>query len=127
MVKVESSYKLLETMVNGKVEIIKVNTADAWNVFEFVFDGKKGVVNEGDDIQFITENGEQKKGNVLKISGKKEKTRIQILPEGMDYEEIWSVMSIKDGTLQVIGGTLEDYEAEEDKESDEEDDTEDDE
>jgi hypothetical protein len=120
MVKVVDSYKLLGTMVNGKEEIIKVNTSEAWNVFEFAFDGKKGTVNEGDDIEFITENGEKEKGNVLKISGKKEKTKIQIVPEAMEYEEIWSVVSIKDGTLKVIGGTVEDYEEEEEETEDEE-------
>ena len=118
MVKVIDSYKLLGTMVNGKEEVIKVNTSDAWNVFEFAFDGKKGVVNEGDDIEFITENGEKKKGNVLKISGKKEKTKIQIVPEAQEYEEIWSVVSIKDGTLKIIGGTVEDYEEDSDEDED---------
>jgi hypothetical protein len=123
MVNVVSSYKLLTTEIDGKEKTIKVNTSDAWNVFEFVFDGKKGVVSEGDDISFVTENAELKKGQIVKISGKKEKTKIQILPEACEYEEIWSVTSIKDGTLQVIGGTVEDYESDEDEdENDVEDD-----
>lgn len=119
MVKVDNSYKLLETMVNGQVVTIKINTSDAWNAFDYVYDGQKGTVNEGDDIEFITESGEQIKGNVVKISGKNEKTRIQIVPEGCDCEQIWSVVSIKDGTLKVVGSEMEYYEVDEDDKDDE--------
>jgi hypothetical protein len=102
MVNVTKSYKLIELLIDGKVKIIGIDPKDAWSVFEFSFNDETFVVNEGDIIEFITENGELKTGNILKIKGKKEKTKLQIVPTGMEHEETWSVLSIKEGTFKVI-------------------------
>lgn len=107
MVNVVDGYKLVGINIDGETKIIKINPSDAWNVFESVVETENGkvktTVNEGDTIQFVIEDWEIKSGIVNKITGKKEKTKIQIIPTGKDYEEIWSVVSIKEGTLKVLG------------------------
>ena len=64
--------------------------------------GKNITISEGNDIQFVTEQGEIKTGNVTKLIGKDEKLKVQILPDGKEYEEIWSVTVMKDGTLVLV-------------------------
>jgi len=59
-------------------------------------------IDEGNEIQFATEDGEVVKGRLTKISGKGEKTKLQIVPEDGQKEEIWSVMVMEDGSLNVI-------------------------
>lgn len=59
-------------------------------------------IDEGNEIQFVTEDGEVVKGRLTKISGKGEKTKLQIVPEDGQKEEIWSVMVMEDGSLNVI-------------------------
>jgi len=102
MINVTNSYKLIDMNIDGKEKTLKVDPKEAWNVFEVEFDGNTIKVQEGDKISFITENSEIKEGLILKVKGKKEKTKLQIVPTGMDYEEIWSVLSIKEGTLKVL-------------------------
>ena len=101
MINVTNSYKLIDMNIDGKEKTLKVDPKEAWNVFEVEFDGNTIKVQEGDKISFITENSEIKEGLILKVKGKKEKTKLQIVPTGMDYE-IWSVLSIKEGTLKVL-------------------------
>jgi len=102
MVNVVNGYKLIEVMIDGKVRVIPIDTKEAWNVFEFEFEGKTYKVNEGDIIRFATEDDEIKQGNLLKVKGKKEKTKLQIVPTGSEHEETWSVLSIKEGSLKVL-------------------------
>jgi hypothetical protein len=116
VVNVVNSYKLIEVTVDGKNSIIPIDTKEAWNVFEFEFEGETYKVNEGDIVRFITELGEPKQGNLIKISGKKEKTNLQIVPTGYEHKEIWSVLSIKEGTLKILSA---------EGENEDEDDTED--
>ena len=59
-------------------------------------------VNEGDNIQFVTEDGVVVKGKLKKISGKGEKTKLQIVPVGDQKEEIWSVVVMAEGSLVVV-------------------------
>ena len=98
MVNVTENYKLME--IDGEEK--KVNTSEAWNVFEFEYEDKITTVNEGDTIEFVVESGELKTGVILKASGKGEKTKIKIVPTNTPCEEIWSVMDIQEGTFKVI-------------------------
>ena len=76
---------------------------DAFKSFEILDENGKVIrVDEGDSIQFALESGEKVKGRVTKISGKGEKTKLQIVPEGGQKEEIWSVLVIAEGSLSVI-------------------------
>lgn len=59
-------------------------------------------IDEGDDIQFCTESGEIVKGFVTKISGKGEKAKIQIIPNGADKEEIWQLAVMAEGSLKLV-------------------------
>jgi translation initiation factor IF-1 len=75
------------------------------NVFKsFEVEGKEGTirVNEGDKITFCLDSGEFRTGVITKLSGKGEKTKIQILPENASCEEVWSVLVIAEGSLEVI-------------------------
>jgi translation initiation factor IF-1 len=65
-------------------------------------DGKVLRINEKNNIQFALETGEVIKGKLNKISGKGEKTKLQITPDGGQKEEIWSVLVISEGSLSVI-------------------------
>lgn len=75
--------------------------ADPYKSFEV--EGKNGTIriNEGDNVKFVTEAGEIVKGRVTKISGKGEKAKIQIVPEGAEKEEIWSLMVMVEGSLEL--------------------------
>lgn len=64
--------------------------------------GEEIRVDEGDSIQFTTEDGVVVTGKLTKISGKGEKTKLQIVPEGDQKEEIWSVLVMSDGSLEVV-------------------------
>lgn len=105
MLEVKENYKLINLNIDGNVRTLPINTSEAWNVFEC--ESKHGLikVNEGDVISFITENGEMKKGTVTKITGKKGNTKIQIKPQGMEYEEIWAVVDIKENSLFIAEDT----------------------
>lgn len=65
-------------------------------------DGEEIRVDEGDSIQFTTEDGVVVTGKLTKISGKGEKTKLQIVPEGGQKEEIWSVLVMAEGSLEVV-------------------------
>jgi hypothetical protein len=110
VINVVESYKLIDLEIDGEEKRLKIDTKEVWNVFESEFEGNTVTVNEGDKISFVTENGEAKEGLVLKIKGKKEKTKIQFVPTSCEYEEIWSVMSIKEGTLKVLGDEIDETE-----------------
>jgi hypothetical protein len=61
------------------------------------------IVSEGDKIQFVNEfTGEQKIGTLTKISGKGEKTKLQIIPQGSQCEEVWSVVVIAENSLKLF-------------------------
>lgn len=61
------------------------------------------VVSEGCNVKFTLENsGEVKTGTVVKFFGKDEGLKIQIIPSGEEYEEIWSIASIVEGSLKVV-------------------------
>ena len=59
------------------------------------------VISENDKVRFITESGEVKIGNVVKLIGKGDKLKIQLMPEGKECEELWSVLQIADGSLRL--------------------------
>lgn len=75
---------------------------DAFKSFEV--EGQNGTIriDEGDKIKFCTEAGVDKRGVVTKIQGKGEKTKILILPEGRECEELWSIIAMAEGSLDVI-------------------------
>jgi len=102
MVNIVDNYKLVNVFVDNLEKTVKVNTSEAWNVIEFEFDGNKTTINEGDEIEFIIDTGEKISGTLLKIGGKKEKTKFQIKPFMSECEQIWSITSIKEGTLKLI-------------------------
>ena len=64
--------------------------------------GEEVRIDEGDFIQFATETGELITGRVTKISGKGEKTKLQIVPKDSQKEEIWSVMVMSEDSLIVV-------------------------
>ena len=103
MVNVSDNYKLINLEVDGEDRIIQINTSDAWNVMEIQFEGKTIVINENDTIEFVVDSsGELKTGILTKITGKGDKTKIQVRPLLMDCEEIWSIISIREGSFKVI-------------------------
>lgn len=75
---------------------------DAFKSFETEDKNSKVVrVDEGNTIQFALETGEVVKGKLTKISGKGDKTKLQIVPEGGQKEEIYSVLVLAEGSLSV--------------------------
>ena len=109
MVNVTETKKLTKLDFNGKEIVVNAEDTTVWNQVTIEDDGNEIVVNEGDNIQFITDNGEFKKGLVAKVSGKKEKTRITIAFED-SHEETWSICSIKDKSLKNLSEDEEDKE-----------------
>lgn len=101
MINVVDNYKLVTLEIDGE-EVTERLDDKPWNVMEIEFEGKTTTVNEGDPISFVVETGELIEGITNKISGKGEKTKLQINPFGKEYEQIWSIVSIKEGTLKVI-------------------------
>lgn len=101
MVNVSDNYKLVNMEIDGEERTERLDEKP-WNVMEVEFEGKTTTIQEGDEISFVVETGEIVEGILNKISGKKEKTKLQINPFGKEYETIWSVISIKEGTLKVI-------------------------
>ena len=59
------------------------------------------VISENDKVRFITESGEVKIGSVVKLIGKGDKLKIQLMPSGKECEELWSVLQIADGSLRL--------------------------
>lgn len=112
MVDITDNYKLVNVFVDSTEKTVRVNTSDAWNVVEFEFEGAKTTINEGDEIEFIIDTGEKISGTLLKIAGKKEKTKFQIKPFMSECEQIWSITSIKEGTLKLLNSSSEDGEDE---------------
>lgn len=81
--------------------MVTVST-DAYKSVE-VLNGKRVVrIDEGDFIAFTTETGEIITGRVTKISGKGEKTKLQIVPKDSQKEEIWSVLVMAEDSLTVV-------------------------
>jgi hypothetical protein len=101
MVNVSDNYKLVNMEIDGEERTERLDEKP-WNVMEVEFEGKTTTIQEGDEIRFVVETGEIIEGVLNKISGKAEKTKLQINPFGKEYEQIWSVVSIKEGTLKVI-------------------------
>ena len=65
-------------------------------------DGKELTVSEGMHIEFSVNAGTEKVGILNKISGKEEKTKLQITPDGAQNEEIWLIAVIDEGSLTVV-------------------------
>jgi len=59
------------------------------------------IISESDKVRFITESGEVKIGSIVKLIGKGDKLKIQLMPEGKECEELWSVLQIADGSLRL--------------------------
>jgi hypothetical protein len=57
-------------------------------------------IDEGMKISFTTESGELISGKLTKISGSKDKMKLQIIPQDKQKEEIWSIVNIIDGSLK---------------------------
>lgn len=80
-----------------------------------VIDSEDGLltISEGDAIKFTIEStGEIKQGSITKFMGKDEKLKIQMIPTEQNYEEIWPVVAISEGSLKLV----EDNEDDEDSE-----------
>lgn len=80
-----------------------------------VIDSEDGLltISEGDNIEFTIEStGEIKQGCITKFMGKDEKLKIQMIPTEQNYEEIWPVVAISEGSLKLV----EDDENDEDSE-----------
>jgi len=100
---VDEKYKLIELEIDGNPRTLPINPSDAWNVIECQSeDGEVIKVNEGQKITFTTTNGEIKEGLLTKISGGKKNIELEIIPEGVEYKEIWESNVIMDNSLKVI-------------------------
>lgn len=58
-------------------------------------------IDEGMKITFAAETGEKISGTLTKISGKGEKTKLQIIPYGAQKEEIWSLAVMAESSLHI--------------------------
>jgi hypothetical protein len=58
-------------------------------------------IDEGMKIKFTAETGELISGTLTKISGKGEKTKLQIIPYGAQKEEIWALAVLQEGSLAI--------------------------
>ena len=70
-----------------------------------VIDSEDGLltISEGDAIKFTIEStGEIKQGSITKFMGKDEKLKIQMIPTEQNYEEIWPVTAMVDGSLKLV-------------------------
>jgi hypothetical protein len=86
--------------------MIEVNVDPYSSIIVVDSDGELLTVSEGDNIEFIIEStGELKLGSVVKFNSKKEKLKIQIIPTGENYEEIWPIVAIKEGSLKLVEET----------------------
>ena len=81
--------------------MVTVNT-DAFKSVEVLKGDNVIRIDEGDLINFATETGESITGRVTKISGKGEKTKLQIVPKDSQKEEIWSVLVMAEDSLTVV-------------------------
>lgn len=81
--------------------MVTVNT-DAFKSVEVLKGDNVIRIDEGDLINFATETGESITGRVTKISGKGEKTKLQIVPKDSQKEEIWSVLVMAEDSLIVV-------------------------
>ena len=84
-------------MVNVKVNPYKQMVVDSVN--------GDVTLSEGDKVRFVTESGEVKIGNIVKLIGKGDKLKIQLMPEGKECEELWSILQIADGSLRLYDET----------------------
>jgi hypothetical protein len=71
-------------------------------------DGEQIRIDEGNAVEFVTESGQAVTGTVMKIQGKGDKTKLQILPKMGEHEEIWSVVSMAEiwSVVSMAEGTL---------------------
>ena len=76
---------------------------DAYKSIVVMVDGEEVIISEGDKITFVSEfTGEKKVGVLTKISGKGDKTKIQIMPNGSQCEEVWSITVIAEDSLKLF-------------------------
>jgi len=80
-------------MVNVKVNPYKQMVVESTN--------GDVIISENDKVRFITESGEVKIGSIVKLIGKGDKLKIQLMPLGKECEELWSVLQIADGSLKL--------------------------
>lgn len=103
MIIVNEKYKLIKLNINGEERTVPINPSEAWNVIECLSeDGTTIKINEGDKITFITINGEIKKGTLTGIGGSKKNIALEIIPENMEYKEIWESNVIQDDSLKIV-------------------------
>ena len=73
---------------------------DAYKSIVVMCKNQEITISENDKITFVSDfTGEKKVGILTKISGKGEKTKLQIIPDGSQYEEVWPIIIIKEDTL----------------------------
>lgn len=94
MVEVNRNYKLINLEIDGEERTEEIDTKEAWSVMEIAVDGVNVTVHEGNQIEFVTENGEVVQCVVNKMTGKEKKTKLQIKRFGSECEEIWAVASM---------------------------------
>ena len=87
--------------MKGGIAIIQVEKNPYKSIVVQDKDGEDITISEGKDIKFVLESGEVRKGRLIKLQGKDDKLKLQIMPEGEEHEEIWSMMSLVDGSLEL--------------------------
>lgn len=80
--------------------MVLVNT-DAFKSFEVETAEGTLRIDEGMKIRFAAETGEKISGTLTKISGKGEKTKLQIIPYGAQKEEIWALAVMQESSLGI--------------------------
>ena len=87
--------------MRGEIILVQVET-DAFKSVIVMCEEENVRIDEGDRVTFVPEStGEVKIGVVTKISGKGEKTKLQILPVGSQCEEIWPLINIAENSLKL--------------------------
>lgn len=81
-------------MVNVKVDAFK-------SVIVTGIDGKDLRIDEGMRVKFSNDAGEVVGGILSKISGKGEKTKLQIIPYDTQKQEIWELLVMADNSLSI--------------------------
>jgi len=90
------------------IHMIEIDTNPYKSIVIVDDEGELLTVSEGDNIEFAIEStGEVKQGFVTKLNGKNEKLKIQMVPKDQNYEEIWPVVVISEGSLKLVEKTNE--------------------
>ena len=86
--------------------MVKVNKTPYKSIEVETVTGLSITISENDEIRFITENGELKKGTVIGFKGtKSENVEVEFIPSGSKHKETWAVIEMEEGSFNLIDET----------------------